>query len=304
MGTRVLGPAFVVALVASGSPATVGAVAVTATPRQVVGVTVDSTSHLGRTLRSLERLDRPVWTRLVLDINPAHPAAVGPYPAAARRLSEVSTVMGELADSSELKRITSRQLARRTSAALKAMRGAVSMWEIGNEVNGSWTGKPSAVARKVRRTYHVVNSAGQPTALTLYENHGCGDGRRELSPAAWARAHVSASVRAGLDEVLLSYYEAQCRGIRPTAAQWAERFGTLHRLFPNAKLGFGEVGMPHPATRATRSSARSIVRHYYRLRLSAADYVGGDFYWYYVEDMTPWHHSALWHTLARSINSP
>lgn len=149
-----------------------------------------------------------------------------------------------------------------------------------------------------------MHAAGAGTALTLYENRGCGDGPRELSPAAWSRRYLPAKVRAGLDDVLLSYYEPQCGGLRPRQRTWTNRFQTLHRLFPNAQLGFGEIGMPRPATTHTAARAGSIVRYYYGLRLPLRSYVGGEFYWYYVEDMTPWRHSPLWHTLRRTITQP
>jgi hypothetical protein len=275
----------------------------TARAGAVVGITVDDVRQLGRTLRSIRRLDQPVWTRLVMDVDHSKPASLGPYVEAAARLSTVSSVMAELADSAELKRTSRAALARRTSAYLKAMQHDVSVWEVGNEVNGNWTGRPASVARKVTDTYDAVHGAGRQTALTLYENHGCGDGPGELSPAAWSRRYLSKRVRDGLNDVLLSYYEPQCHSIRPTAEQWTARFRVLHRVFPDAKVGFGEVGMPRPATANTRKRAASIVRYYYGLDLPLRSFIGGDFYWYYVEDMTPWRHAPLWRTLRATITA-
>src|ERR1019366_8832887 len=63
----------------------------------------------------------------------------------------------------------------------------------------------------------------------------------ELSPLAFSRTYVSPAVRAGLDYVLLSYYEGDCRGVRPSAATWTAYFQQLHALYPNALLGFGEI---------------------------------------------------------------
>jgi hypothetical protein len=264
---------------------------------RIVGVTVDSTAHLARTIRSLRHLHRPVWTRLVLDVDAAHPASINEYDGVAPRLAGVGRVMAELVDSSALRQITVHQVARRTRAAIAAMGSDVDVWEVGNEVNGNWTGAARTVARKVVRTLSIVRNHGGTSAVTLYENRGCGDGPGEKTPTAWSRDHLSRRTRAKLDYVYLSYYEAQCRLLRPSDAQWTKRFRALHRLFPNAKLGFGEIGMPRPATPATRRRARSIIRHYYGLRLPVPAFVGGDFYWYYVEDMTPWHSSSLWRVL-------
>jgi hypothetical protein len=272
-------------------------------PARIVGVTVDDVSHLTRTIASLRRLPSTPWTRLVLNVNHAKPASVGPYARATRRLAAVSHVMAELVDSSELRRITKGQIVRRTSAYLAALHHQVGLWEIGNEVNGNWTGSPRSVARKVSATYRVVHQSGARAALTLYENRGCGDGPKELGPTAWSRAHLSAGVRRGLNQVLLSYYEPQCHNLRPSDQVWTMRFRALHRLFPNATLGFGEIGMPRPATPSTERLARSIVHHYYSMRLALPYFVRGDFYWYYVEDMTPWRTSPLWRVLSRTISS-
>jgi hypothetical protein len=181
------------------------------------------------------------------------------------------------------------------------MHDDVSIWEVGNEVNGNWTGRRTEVAAKVAAAYHVVTAHHGRTALTLYYNHDCGDGADELGPATWSRRYLSRAMRNGVDYVLLSYYETQCHGRRPSDAEWTRAFRRLHILFPHADVGFGEVGLPHPATTRTRDRAASIVRHYYRLDLSLPYYVGGCFYWYFAEDMVPWRSSTLWHTLKKVI---
>jgi hypothetical protein len=281
-----------------------GPIAAVPHENRVVGVTVDDVSRLPQTLASLRHLPGKPWTREVLDVDQHHPASLGRYVRTTRRLASASHVMAELVDSSALRRITSRQLRRRTSAYLDALHNHVDLWEVGNEVNGNWTGPATSVARKVRQTYRQVNAVGAATAPTLYENRRCGDGPGELNPTGWSRRYLSAEIRRGIDEVLLSYYEAQCNGRRPSRQEWTRHFAALHRLFPNAQLGFGEIGLPRPATAGTTATASSIIRHYYRLQLPLPYYVGGGFYWYYVEDMTPWSQSPLWHTLRRSVAQP
>jgi hypothetical protein len=60
-------------------------------------------------------------------------------------------------------------------------------------------------------------------------------------------------------------------------------------LFPNAELGFGEVG----AVTSTGDSitatniAGPYLEKYYGMRISTPGYIGGYFWWYFVEDMTP-----------------
>jgi hypothetical protein len=163
----------------------------------------------------------------------------------------------------------------------------VDLWEIGNEVNGNWTGRYSTVEAKLTDAYDDVVSAGGRTALTLYYNIGCGDGPSELDPISFSERYVPAAVRTGLDDVFLSYYEADCKDIRPSTATWTAYFTRLHSLYPHAQLGFGEIGMNEPATSATLGTAQSLMSHYYGLDIALPYYVGGYFWWYYDEDCLP-----------------
>jgi hypothetical protein len=239
--------------------------------------------------------------RLVLDVDRHRPADVSSYARPARRLAGVADVMAELVDSSELPHISVDQVRRRTRAAVRELHDDVAIWEIGNEVNGNWTGPRAQVAAKVTAAYRVVAARHGRSALTLYYNHRCGDGAGELAPASWSQRYLSRSVRRGLDYVLLSYYEPQCGNRRPSVDEWTHTFRRLHALFPNADVGFGEIGMPHPATAKTRARAASIIRHYYALDVPLPYYVSGCFYWYFVQDMVPWRSSRLWHTLKKVI---
>jgi hypothetical protein len=281
--------------VAVGSPGG-GSVA----QQRIFGVTVDDIGRLPAVLGSLRALPRRPWVRVVFDVDPNRPADPARYSRAVPEVARIGPVLGELVDSSDIRRLTVAQIEARASSYVRALRSSVSVWEIGNEVNGSWTGPPPFVARKVQTAYDTVRGLGGRTALTLYENEGCGDGPEELSPVRWSERYLAPQLRAGVAYVLLSYYEGQCRGLRPSPAEWTRRFASLRRLFPNAQVGFGEIGMPQPATRATRAAAASLIAYYYGLDMPLSYYVGGGFYWYFAEDMVPWRGSPLWGVLARS----
>ena len=61
---------------------------------------------------------------------------------------------------------------------------------------------------------------------------------------------------------------------------------TIHKLYPNATVGFGELGLPKPVTSATLASAQAIVDYYYRLgNLDLSYYVGGYYWWYAGDDI-------------------
>jgi hypothetical protein len=159
------------------------------------------------------------------------------------------------------------------------------------------------VSAKLTTAYKEVNSSGGRTALTLYYNVGCGDGASELSPLAFSRRYVPSKVRNGLDYVFLSYYEDSCRHIRPRPATWTRYFEQLHALYPHAHLGFGEVGMSSPVTSRTLSTAASLMHYYYSLPIRLPYFVGGYFWWYYVEDCVPYMGKPLWRTLRAAFRA-
>jgi hypothetical protein len=247
------------------------------------GLTVDDVSNLPQIVDSLRRLPHRPTTRIVFDLN--EPA--GYYSRAVSAMRPVSNLMGELLDSSDERRVSPAAYSARVRSYLAALGGKIDLWEIGNEVNGNWLGPYRDVEAKLVAAYNQVSSAHH-TALTLYYNAGCGDGASELDPLAFSRRFVPARVRRGLNFVLLSYYEQECNGIRPSAATWTSYFARLHRLYPHAQLGFGEIGLTNPVDDSTLSYAQAMIRYYYGLALRLRYYVGGYFWWYGAEDLVPY----------------
>jgi hypothetical protein len=252
-------------------------------PTPLYGVTVDDISALRRIVTSLRHLPERPTVRVYFDVH--EPASY--YAAAVRELRPVSYVMGELLDSADETSISTSAFKQRVKSYLSALGARVDLWEIGNEVNGDWTGPYSTVSAKLTAAYQEVHAAGGRTALTLYYNVRCGDGPAELSPLAFSRRYVPAAVRNGLDYVFLSYYEDDCRGIRPALAAWTGYFERLHALYPHARLGFGEIGLDSPVTSKTTGPAWSLMRHYYGLPIHLPYFAGGYFWWYYAEDCVP-----------------
>lgn len=278
---------------AASPPSPASAAAQRALPRLLAGVTVDDVSDLSGLVASFRRLPVAPVTRLYFDVT-LPPAA---YAAAVRALRPVSYLMGELLDSSEETSITTAAYQRRVSAYLDAFGAAIDIWEIGNEVNGNWTGPYPVVDAKLTVAYRLVAARHLRSALTLYDNTACGDGPGELSPLAFSRRYVPAYVRDGVSYVFLSYYEDQCGGRRPSAGAWTAAFRCLHALYPRAMVGFGEIGLTAPVARATLSAARSLVRYYYGLRVPLPYYAGGYFWWYYAEDCLPYATRPLWQAI-------
>jgi hypothetical protein len=253
-------------------------------PAPLFGVTVDEIGKLQSITRSLAALPRRATTRVVFDVR--QPAQY--YVQAVQAIHGVSGVMGELLDSSDEQSISSAELHSRAEAYLSALGGNVDIWEVGNEVNGNWTGNYAVVAEKLTAAFDAVRAAGGRTALTLFANNfgpeNCGDGSAELTPAQFSQSYVPTRVAAGLDYVLLSYYPTQCRGREPSAAEVASCLEALHAIYPNAALGFGEVGLPRRVRRSSLAKAEQIMRWAYSLNPGLPYYVGGYFWWYGAED--------------------
>jgi hypothetical protein len=262
-------------------------------PRVLFGVTVDDVGRLRELVTSARHLPEMPTTRVYFDVS--EPPRY--YATAVRRLHPVSYLMGELLDSSDEMHISVAAYRHRVKSYLAAFRNEVDLWEIGNETNGNWTGRYGRVEKKLTAAYRDVIRARRRTALTLYYNAGCGDGRAELSPLGFSRRYVPRTVRNGLTHVFLSYYERNCHGIRPSARSFRNYFRKLHVLYPHALLGFGEIGLRSPAGPHAIAAARSLISYYYGLRIRLPYYVGGYFWWYYAEDCLPYSAKPLWSSL-------
>lgn len=252
-------------------------------PTSVYGWTVDDVSNVSNIVAAAKASPKKLTTRIVFDegTNPSD------YVSAVSSLHPVSNIMGELSDSSAMASLSVPQYTSRAQKFLTAFPNTVDIWEIGNEINGDWTGSYSSVSQKVTGAYNIVHSAGKQTALTLWYNPGCKGSSRELDPIAFSNQYISANMRNGIDYVWISYYETECNNYRPTTATLTTLFNQLHSLYPAAKLGFGEVGLPNKVKSGTLAKAQSILNYYYNLHISTPNYVGGYFWWYGYEDFLP-----------------
>jgi hypothetical protein len=218
--------------------------------------------------------------------------------ARAAKYQPFAAVILQLYDSSDIK-AGSPSLATVTSTtnAYLANSASYNVFEIGNEVNGSpgggWlTGCPSKTQAFTASTpcvgdyykmWQLVHAAGKQTELTFYYEPSPSSG---YDMVGWAQ-HLAAAfpdMAAGLNEAFVSYYEVDNGNVRPSLATWTSLFGSLHQSFPNAKLGFGEIGLDNPVTSGTLSQAENIMDYYYGLQPAVPGWVGFDGYWYYAED--------------------
>jgi hypothetical protein len=255
-----------------------------ALPSPLFGVTLDELRRLPETLTALQSLPQRADVRVYLSAR----AGARSYAAPVARIAGVASVMAELLDSSEETRVSTEAFQALVQSYLQALAGSVAIWEVGNEVNGNWTGPYEVVESKLSEAYADVAAAGGVSALTLYANNfgpdHCGDGEAELTPLQFSERYVPAAVADGLDYVLLSYYPTECGGREPSYAEVRAYMEALHALYPHALLGFGEVGLPRRATHKTLAQAAQIMRWAYALAPGLPYYAGGYFWWYAAED--------------------
>jgi len=246
---------------------------------RIYGVTVDDIAGLTNITAALAALPHKPTTRIVFDEaqNPAY------YAQAVPAIHAVSNVMGEILDSEFVPNLTVAQYTARTTAYLDAFATNVDIWEVANEVNGEWLGATADVVAKMTGAFDLVKARGYATELTLY---GCSDAAASNDMFTWVNANVPPRMRTGLDYVLVSYYEGDCGNLR---TDWPDVFARLHQLFPNSEIGFGEVGAVtsagNPITNPT--VAGPYLEKYYGMQITTPSYVGGYFWWYFAEDMSP-----------------
>jgi hypothetical protein len=249
----------------------------------ISGVTLDSVWDLPPLIDSLSKLARRPTARVVFDRDEKAATYVEPL----TQIHKVANIMGELLDSFYVKSVALSSYSARTREYINALGNSVDIWEIGNEVNGEWLGSTQNVVAKMTSAYTIVKSRGKTAALTLYYNEDCwANANNEMFK--WTEHNVSREMKSHLDYVFISYYEDDCNGLRP---DWPSVFARLAKIFPNSKLGFGEVGT------AVNAEKPDTLKRYYDLRDLGAGFVGGYFWWYFVQDMVPRAQSPLWSVL-------
>jgi hypothetical protein len=249
--------------------------------KTVFGVTIDYISNASAIKDSLESLVRRPFARIVFDeyVQPAY------YKNTVVDFHNVANIMGEILDSYYVQEYSQQDYEQRTRDYINAMAEVVDIWEVGNEINGEWLGQDAI--NKVAAAYDIVKAAGESTALTLYYNGTYDNGEptadncwenSEHQMQVWAKNNVPERMKQGLDWVLVSFYEEDCENISP---DWDQVFSDLHAIFPNSKLGFGEVGSSNSFRKET------ILHRYYGMNRIRPEFIGGFFWWYFKQDMVP-----------------
>ena len=298
-----------IATVPTSPPASSGAAT-----QQVVGVTLDDVSDSIRPgeIAAIKALGVPVRARVVFDggMNASY------YLKPVQELKAVASIMGEIADSTVMRNYSVSSYQARAQAYLQALKGIVDVWEIGNEVNGNWLG--TGTFEKIKAAYSVVKANQGKTALTFFymgepsDTNNCIDApgndqfswiqsKFQLSLPARQRDSETEAMRLGLDEVLVSWYPDGCFNLKP---DWSAIFTRLAGIFPNSKVGFGEIGTTKPQYGSAYEKA--LIQEFYPMKsriVLPSSYIGGYFWWNFAAEMVPWQSSTLFPVLSRSVLS-
>lgn len=291
------------------------AIPTTASPRAIpypmVGLTWDDVSNVNGIVDTLKQVGKPPSSRVVFDYSEPPSYYLGPL----QKMHPYSYTMGELLDSSDMGKVTVQSYAARAQKYFDALKSVVDIWEIGNEINGDWLGR-SAMA-KAEAAHDVIKAGGGVTALTLFYTgeagqSNCFDGTN-MSMSQWVHRNFQLGVdvshrdpdvekmRQTLDYALVSWYPTQCTDVRNP--DWESVFKTLAGQFPNAKVGFGEVGTPRPKAGSTVET--NLIKTFYGMTPAMQKviprYIGGVFWWYAYEEMIPPSKTSLFNTMNSTI---
>ena len=250
-------------------------------PSPMYGVTVDSVDKLPAIVDSLQALSQTPTTRIVFD----EEAPASKYVKSVNEIHKVSYVMGELLDSFYVKTYSVDRYLKRTKDYVDTLGSKVDIWEIGNEINGEWLGDIPTVVKKMTGAYDLVKERDGKASLTLYHD------QKSEDMLWWAKKYVPKRMKQGLDYVFVSFYEDSQGDIKP---DWPMIFKRLAVMFPNSKIGFGEVGTKY------RSLKKDYIKRYYKMNITQKNFVGGYFWWYFKQDMVP-RSKPLWKFLNNTI---
>lgn len=247
---------------------------------QIFGLTIDDSWYydieLQDVIEGLKNLDIRPTVRIVMsdETNPED------YVNLFRSVEKYADIMACPVDSFEMGNFkdTESYLAR-FKDSYKELSPYVSIWEIGNEINGTeWIKQePELIVEKISCAAEFIKSKNGKIALTLY----CTDSpRRDMID--WAEKYIPSELRESADYCFVSYYEDDNEGYLP---EWKHIFKELGELFPAAYLGIGECG--NTAENATQESKIDMAKKYYLMPKYHEKFVGGYFWWCWVEDCIP-----------------
>lgn len=277
-------------------------------PAPLLGVTFDDDLANSGDQAAIQGLVHTPTSRVVIDPG----VSAGTYESRMSALSPYTYWMVELVDSSYMAGDSQSTVQSLTNSMISGIGNTADLWEIGNEVNGNWLSNESNgadVMPKIEYMYNTVAAAGGKTVLTFFyegepsdpnnciaTDHGGNDMFTWIATNFTnAPTTQTEAIRTGVNYVGISWYPDQCPGENPN---WSAVFTTLAGIFPNAQVGFTELGTANPENGS--AFEQNEISTYYPMQAGVgglpANHFGGYFWWYFAEEykvVTPWINAAV-----------
>jgi hypothetical protein len=231
------------------------------------------------------------WLRICFDpgVKPGYYAAEISH---ARALG--LRVVGQITDSSEMRRISIGAFERRTREYVGALPD-VDEWETGNEVNRNWLGSTSSVVTKTLfASKYVKEHTHARVLVTQYWE--LGNGRAANAIFNWAQTNMT-SIAPYVDDIGISLYPRQ----NPMGEPFDRIVSALHAAFPRQRIMITELdydagrGWWWGSQDSIAQGRRAVAAAYQSAIMGYAYSGGGTFWWYFVEEVVS--DNALYRTL-------
>ncbi len=257
---------------------------------QIYGLTIDDAWYdhieLKDILEGLANLEVRPMVRIVMSIEIEPEEYLNLF----RSVNQYADIMACPVDSSEMNRFKDTEsYLKRFKDSYEKLSAYVSIWEAGNEINGTeWIKQDEKlIVDKITSVVDFIKSKGRKIALTLY----CTDSPRQ-DMIEWVKKYIPTKLAKSVDYCFVSYYEDDNGGYLP---DWKSVFEELGEVFPTALLGIGECG--NTAENATQESKINMAKRYYQMPKLHERFVGGYFWWNWVEDCIPYKDNAVYEAI-------
>ncbi len=250
------------------------------TSNHIYGITIDDTWEnevdISRIIKKIKELPQRATVRIVMSAD-KRPEK---YKTLFQKIHQVADIMACPVDSSEMILYRNiRSYKQRFAESYKQLKDVTDIWETANEINGEgWLGNDAQfIADKTLAALRYIKENGGKTAITTYYTR---PGEQKTEMSAWLEKYIPQTAKEKLDYLFVSYYEDDNAGYIP---DWQSIFTNLEKQFPHAKLGIGECGSTRDG--AGKREKQEKYNYYYTMPKYTANYVGGYFWWYWVQDV-------------------
>ncbi|MGT2929374.1 hypothetical protein ACVR1G_03895 [Streptococcus dentasini] len=252
----------------------------------IYGVTIDDTWEGEVTTDAIVQALEDMPVRPTVRIVMSKEKSPRSYVSLFKKIAPVADIMAQPVDSYDMNAYPDPASYRqRFRESLKYLKDYTKIWEVGNEINGiDWIKQdPELIVDKVQAAYDLVEASDQETAVTFYYENP-----KDHDMLTWIDRYIPRQMTQGLDFSFISYYEDDNGGYQP---DWQTVFKKFQGQFAKSKVGMGECGNTAPS--ATRASKIAMMRHYYQQPVYTKHYVGGYFWWNWVQDCVSYQHNQV-----------